>query len=242
MKAPRRSLIFFLLVFFFVSACRWTISPATQATPTWTPTQPAEEPITPTTEAATIPIPSDTPVPGPTALANGSTADFQAFAAQVAAAIQDQNAAFFGGQALVTDWNCLGGETAGVCKGHAAGSVLHGIPVTQDWAGYRLYDKSGYQGLWRKLFANHDVLQLAGLANQTGDNPLMPMADQSFMAVISVAAKSAPTSVRALRVLYFEYNGQSWQLDGELDVITNVSDWLGGACSSCYDTWTAWPK
>ncbi|MCJ7433428.1 MAG: hypothetical protein MUO77_08080 [Anaerolineales bacterium] len=175
-------------------------------------------------------------------IAAGSLADFYMFAADIAAAIHDKNASFFDERSSPHVWNCLGDETQGVCQGRHVGDVLQGIPVTHNWATYRLYEVSDYKGLWQAAFAQSNTLTLVAVANQFGDNPLMPMAEQSFLAVIAVAGYGAQVSIHEVRVLFFEYSEHSWHLEGELVTDEHVEDWLTGACLTCYDTWMAWPK
>ena len=231
-------MIYVLLAVFVFSACRWAI-PETKIVPTLTPTPffdetPTAEPL-PTTQA------TSTATESPTTAAAGSMDDFAIFAADIAGAAQNKNAAFFSKLALITDWNCLGDETVGVCKGHATGDTLTGIPVTKDWKSYKVYNTAAYEGLWKTAFAQSGVLKLAALANQAGDNPLMPAADQAFMAVLTISGKASKATVNEVHVLYFEYSGTAWQLDGELDTTAHLQDWVSNTCSACYDTWTAWP-
>ena len=82
-------------------------------------------------------------------------------------------------------------------------------------------------------------MKLVAVANQFGDNPLMPMAEQSFMAVIAVGGSGTSPEVR---VLFFEYVDSFWYLQGELITADHADDWLTGNCQTCYDAWVAWPN
>jgi len=218
------------LLFFLVSACIWT-SPV-ETSLTLTPSPGVEN--TPTL-AATAAGPN-----APPTIVPGSFADFQTFATEIAKALQDKNAAFFNEHASSTLWNCLGDETVGVCKGRPAGQDVQGIPVTRDWATYQLYKTADYRATWQIPFDQGEALQLVAVANQFGDNPLMPLAEQSFQAVIAVARNGTPTPGSEIRVLYFEYFDDSWYLEGELITIDHANDWLTGNCAACYDAWVAW--
>lgn len=169
-------------------------------------------------------------------VASGSFSDFYAFGADIAQALDYKNAAFFEEMATPSDWNCLGDETQGVCLGQSGGQLLQGIAVTQDWKTYKLYSVSDYKAVWQAAFDKGNAFRLVALANQFGDNPLMPAADQSFLAILGAARPGVP-----VHVLYFEYV-DGWRLRGELVASENGTDWLQGNCSTCYDTWQAWPK
>jgi hypothetical protein len=226
-----RNALFLFPGFFLLCACGSTI-----------PNSPAARALTayPTLRSSRTAMATPTPAASPT-VEPGTPADFQAFAGDIAAAIQTRNSSFFGEHVSSPDWNCMGDETVGVCLGHQAGAVLHGMPVTRDWSMYQLYSAPDYKEAWQAAFESGDVLKLVGIANQAGDNPLMPGADQSFMAVIAVSAKASPAALRDVRVLYFERTGQSWQLDGQLITVKQAQDWVSGTCAACYDTWMAWP-
>ena len=233
-----RTALFLLAAFFLLCACGSTApdapaAPASSAYPTIRSSPTAIATLT--VEIAATPALSPTVEPG-------RLADFYAFAGDIAAAIQARNSSFFAEHVSSPDWNCMGDETAGVCIGHQAGAVLHGMPVTRDWSMYKLYSASDYKAAWQAAYESGDVLKLVGVANQAGDNPLMPGADQSFMAVIAVSAKASPMALHDVRVLYFEYAGQSWQLDGQLMTVGQAQDWVSGTCAACYDTWMAWPN
>jgi len=234
----KASILYVLLVLFFMPACQWASSLAgSRATVTPPPTRESLPTSTATPSATATSAATATPT-GPTA---GSFDDFKVFAAQIAQAAQDKDASFFSGRAVSPDWNCLGDETVGICKGHASGDTLTGIPVTKDWKNYKVYNTAAYEGLWKTAFTKSGPLKLAALANQAGDNPLMPAADQAFMAVLAISGKGSKATINEVHVLYFEYSGTAWQLDGELETTTHVQDWVSNTCSACYDTWMAWP-
>ncbi|MGC1377309.1 MAG: hypothetical protein WA821_13850 [Anaerolineales bacterium] len=219
------------LLFFLVSACIWTSPVETGLT--LTPSPGVENTPTLTATAAASPNAPPTIVPG-------SFADFQTFATEIAKALRDKNASFFGEHASSTLWNCLGDETVGVCKGRPAGQDAQGLPLTRDWATYQLYKTADYKDLWQTAFDRGEALQLVAVANQFGDNPLMPMAEQSFQAVIAAARNGTPTPNSETRVLYFEYFERAWYLEGELVTVDHANDWLKGNCAACYDAWVAW--
>jgi len=171
----------------------------------------------------------------------GSFADFHLFAAEIATALQDRNISFFDEHATSSVWNCLGDETAGVCKDISSDAAAEGIPVAYDWARYELPGIEGYKAMWQTTFANRSVVKLAAIANQLGDNPLMPMAGQSFLAIVSVADDNNPSSIQEVRVLFFEYY-DAWHLAGELVTVERAEAWLNDTCDMCYDTWAAWPE
>lgn len=229
---PSRNVFYLLLLFFLVSACKWT-DQISGSGPTFTPAPAAQ--VTPTLAVTATAATSSTP-------AAGSLADFSVFAADIAAAIRARDASFFEQRSAPQVWNCLGDETEGICQGHASSDVLQGIPVTHDWATPQLYKGSDYRKLWQTAFAQNATLQLVAVANRSGDNPLMPMAEQSFLAVIAVAGNGAQAPVREVRVLFFEYSEQAWRLEGELVTADHAQDWLTDTCSMCYDAWLAWPK
>jgi hypothetical protein len=235
--------LFFL--FFLFSACAWTSPTETGLAP-----PPGVEGTLTLAASAdpNAPYPLGTMSPSPSIAAGsaGSFADFQAFAAEIAKALREKNASFFGAHSAASLWNCLGDETVGVCKGRPAGQDVQGIPVTREWATYQLYKTADYQAMWQSAFARGETLELVAVANQFGDNPLMPMAEQSFQAVITAAGNGTPAPGsevpwRALvQVLFFEYFERSWHLEGELVTIDHADDWLTGNCQVCYDAWVAW--
>ena len=233
-----RTLVRLLPLVLISSACIFTspVLPGRPA-PTIAP-GPQGTPVPPATVTITATI---TPTPSPTIPAGGM-GDFSGFAAGIADAIQQKDAGFFGRIAAPSDWNCLGDETAGVCKGRPAGAALQGIPVTTDWASYKLYKAADYAHIWQTAFTRGDALKLVALANQFGDNPLMPLADQAFIAVIAVGGKGVQAPVRQVHILYFEYNGPAWQLMGELVTTAHTPDWITNTCPTCYDTWASWPN
>ena len=237
-------LLFFL--FFLFSACAWTSPTETGLAPTPTPGVENTPALVASADPnALYPAPygdAGTMSPSPSIAAGsaGSFADFQTFAAEIAKALRDKNASFFGARSTPSLWNCLGDETVGVCKGRPAGQDVQGIPVTRDWATYQLYKTADYQAMWQSAFARGETLELVAVANQFGDNPLMPMAEQSFQAVIAAAGHGTPAPGSEVWVLFFEYFERSWHLEGELVTIDHADDWLTGNCQMCYDAWVAW--
>lgn len=222
MKAKvKNNLVSILLLSLLGAACLWTGS-TPDVSPTPLPTPTAEATLT------------SEPAASPTAAA-GSYADFQMFAAEIAAALQARDASFLGEHAKSSIWHCLGEETLGVCQGIPADTTLEGIPVTHEWKTYEVYDVEDYQEMWEAAFASHSDVKLAATANHFGDNPLMPLASQSFFAIVSI--EDAERSTRGVRVLFFEHI-EAWQLVGEL--VTVEQSWVDGTCSTCYDLWTAW--
>ena len=233
----KRNVFHLFFLFFLVSACLWTSPIETGLT--LTPSPDVEGAATATVMDASAPYPAGTMSASPT-IAAGSFADFQTFAMHIANAIREKNASFFVQRSASSLWSCLGDETQGVCKGRPAGQDAQGIPVTRDWATYQLYKTADYQDLWQTAFARDEALELAAVANQSGDNPLMPMAGQSFQAVIAATANGTPAPGREVRVLFFEYFERSWYLEGELVTVDHADDWLTGDCQACYDAWVAW--
>jgi hypothetical protein len=248
MKTRVFPLFFFI---FLISACVWTNPTETGLALTPSPGVENTPTLAATAANANTPYPAPygdtagTMSPSPT-IAAGSFADFQTFAAEIARAIHDKNASFFSENSSSTLWNCLGDETMGVCKGRPAGQDMQGIPVTRDWATYQLYQTADYKKMWQSAFDRGDALQLVAVANQFGDNPLMPMAEQSFQAVVAAARNGTPAPGSEIpwrahvRVLYFEYFERSWYLEGELVTVDHAEDWLAGNCQACYDAWVAW--
>jgi len=231
MKA--KSNIFYIFpVFLLVSACIWgTSSSKIESTPVSFPSDPpAIEPAAMGEQTAS-----------PTVVA-GSFADFYLFGTEIAAALQARNISFFNEYATASTWICLGDETIGVCKDMSPETTVTGIPVTYDWATYEVYSKENYNESWQTRFASSSVLKLAAIANQFGDNPLMPMAGQSFLAIVGVADDNNPSSIHEVRVLFFEYYEHTWHLAGEFVTVEHVGSWLNDTCSACYDMWAAWPE
>lgn len=240
-SVPNSMLLFVLLC--VVSACVWTGN-----TPETTPTLPSaptasEVPPSPTAAPLLPATPTSQPEePSPTTIAPGSFADFDHFAAEIAAAIQNKQASFFGEHASISISNCTGDETIGPCAGRSSGAVVQGIPVSREWATYTLYSKANYQALWQTLFTQKIALKLVALADRFGDNPLMPLADHSFMAVVAYPGHTTQTTPPQVRVLFFEYTDDAWVLRGELVTSKHAADWLKGGCSDCYDDWISWPN
>lgn len=234
MKAKRKYNVFYVLaMFLLISACIGTNSNS-GIKPTFVP-PPSDTPTIETTATS-----EQTASPTVTVVA-GSFADFHLFAAEIATALQDRNISFFEEYATPSVWSCLGDETAGVCKDLPSDAAAEGIPLAYDWARYELPGAEDYRAMWQTTFASHSVVKLAAIANQLGDNPLMPMAGQSFQAIVGVADNNDPSSIHEVRVLFFEYY-DTWHLAGELVTIERAEAWLNDTCDRCYDTWAAWPE
>jgi hypothetical protein len=230
MKASATSNIVYVFpVFLFISACIWTGS-SSGINATLAPL-PSSTPTTITTMQTTSP----TVIPG-------SFDDFHLFAAKIAAALQDKAVSFFEKYAISSTWTCLGEETFGICKDMPADTTLKGVPVTDDWTTYEVYSEEDYKGTWQTRFTSQSVLKLVAVANKFGGNPLMPMAGQSFIAIIGVAEAGSPASIQEVRVLFFEYYENAWYLRGELVTVENAEAWLSNTCSTCYDRWAAWTQ
>lgn len=226
----KNNIVYIFPLFLLVSACIWMGS-APEISPTIMPTLARNAP--PTIEATVTSEQTASPT-----IAAGSFDDFQRFAAGIDSALQAREASFFAGHASSSVWYCLGDEILGVCKGVPADTTLEGVPVTYDWSTYEVHSLESYKEMWQSTFASHSDLKLVATANQFGDNPLMPMASQSFLAIVNVI--DVTSSIQPVRVLFFEYGENTWHLAGELVTIKNAASWLGGTCSTCYDLWTAW--
>lgn len=228
----KNNVVYILLLFLLGSACLWTGSPpdvSPTSLPTSGRTSAAEATVT---SAPAVSKPTASPTP-----AAGSFADFQVFAAQIAAALQAGETSFFEDYAAPSTWYCLDDEVLGVCKDLPADTTLEGIPVTYDWRIYEVHSVESYKEMWQTIFTDHANVKLVATANRFGDNPLMPMASQSFFVIVSV--ENTEYSTQGVRVLFFEYT-EAWQLVGELVTVENTASWLDGTCSTCYDAWTAW--
>jgi hypothetical protein len=237
--------VFFLCLLLFLAMSCSFVGSSSEATPSPTPGAQAVVTVAPGPSALAVNTPTPTAeplvsVPSPTDA--GSFSDFLSFAAEIDQAIRGKDASFFADRASPSSWDCLGDETQGICLGRASGQHLEGIPVTDEWKTYKLYSLADYQRLWQSAFKRVPTPRLVAVANQFGDNPLMPAADQSFQAIVSAAKPGAETSRVPVRVLYFEYSDDSWRLLGELVTSDHAGDWLQGNCTGCYDTWSAWPK
>ncbi len=235
MKANIKDSFFYVFsVFLLLSACAW-VSSIGGKDPTRMPL-PSDTPTVETTATSA-------PTAGPAA-APGSFEDFHSFAARIDTALQNGDTAFFDEHLSISSWLCMGEPDAiGVCKDVPADTMLEGIPVTYDWKKYEVPGREDYRARWQAAFTSGSALKLTAIANQFGDNPLMPMASQSFFAIVSVADGKDPASVQEVRVLFFEYHEDAWHLAGELVSVENAAAWLAGTCSPmCYDTWSAWPE
>ena len=210
-------------------------APARTATPTPADTPEPALPTPADTLESTAPAGEAT---APAAAGNDFDSFYQ-FASEIAAAIKDKNAAFFGEKALPSSWTCLGDETAGVCKGQPSDKQFSGIIFTQEWKTYTFYSQADYQGSWKAAFKDNFIYKLAAVASRAGDNPIMPAADQSFQAILTLSKQGVDTNRTPVHVLYFENVDGAWRLRGEL-VTTQSGDWLKGTCSTCYDHWKAW--
>ena len=233
MNARTKSHIFYVFpVFLLISACIWTSSiSGMNATLVPFPSDTSTVEITVTSEQTASPT-----------IAAGSFDDFRLFAAEIAAALQDRDISFFDEYATASTWTCLGDETIGVCKDMPADTTLKGVPVTYDWTRYELPDIENYKTMWQTTFANHKVVKLVAIAHLFGENPFMPMAMQSSLAIVSVADASDPASIHEARVLFFENLENNWYLRGELVTMERAEAWLNNTCDMCYDMWAAWPK
>jgi hypothetical protein len=226
MKKGSICLCFLLLVTLACAFAENIFTPQAQKLSTSTPVSHA-----PTTETVTIQSPTLSPT-----VIDGSFLDFQVFVVEINRAIQNKNALFFAEHASLSEWNCLGDETQGICQGQPADQRLEGIPVTQDWKKYDVYNQADYQNYWKSAFAQSGEFRLAAMANRFGDNPFMPMATQSFQAILTTDDSNL------VHVLFFEYINNTWWLRGELATSENTKGWLDGSCASCYDAWVAWQK
>lgn len=204
-----------------ISGINPTVTPVPSNTPTIAPTTPSE-----LTEELTV--------------APGSLDDFRLLAAKIANALEDKDVSLFDEYAAPSTWTCLGDETFGVCKDLPADTTMEGVPVAYDWERYELSGKEDYTVRWQTTFTDHKVVKLVALANRFGENPLMPLANQSFMAIIGIG--DDPASMREARVLFFEYYKNTWHLAGEFITLEHVESWLNDTCPTCYDMWAAWPE
>lgn len=225
----KRNILYAIPAVLFIPACLW-------ASPTSGTDVP---PMPPIDDTPTIEIATREPTANPT-VAAGSFVDFQLFAAEIDASLASEDISFFDKHVTPSAWTCLGDETIGVCKDVAADTTLEGIPITWGWESYTVYSSEDYKALWQTRFTYHSKLNLVALANKLGDNPLMPMADQSFLAIISVW--NDPLSFPEVRILFFEHIENAWYIRGELVATENDEAWLDNTCDTCYDTWTAWQQ
>ena len=233
MKAKTKSNIVYIFpVCLLISACLWTSSASG-------------------IHATLVPFPSDTPTVETTVTSAqtasltvepGSFDDFRLFATEIAAALQDRDISFFDQYATASTWTCLGDEIIGICKDMPADTTLKGVPVTYDWARYELPDTENYKAMWQTTFTNHKVVELVAIAHRFGDNPFMPMAMQSSLAIVSVADDSDPASIHEARVLFFENLENNWYLRGELVTVEGAEAWINNTCDMCYDMWATWPE
>jgi hypothetical protein len=237
-----RAVFYFFPAILLISACMCTssiseIDPTLAPLPSHTPASEATVTREPTASPTRV-VSAPTEVP---TVAPGSFADFRLFAAEIDSALQDGNTSFFDEHLTTSSWLCLGEpDIMGVCKDVPADTTLEGIPVTQDWSTYEVYNRADYNNRWETTFADR-ALKLAALAQRFGENPLMPMAGLAHLAVIGVADENDPSSMNEARVLFFEYH-ESWSLAGELVTVESAEAWLTNTCERCYDLWTPWPE
>jgi hypothetical protein len=239
MKIKTKHNIFYVFpAVLLVSACMCTSS-IPGINPTVTPVPSDAPTVVPTTPTATAPPVTSEPTEELT-VAPGSFDDFRLLAAELAAAVQAKDTSFFGEYAAPSTWTCLGDETFGVCKDLPPDATMEGIPVAYDWERYELPGKEDYTARWESTFTDRKVVKLVALGNKFGENPLMPMASQSFLAIIGIG--DDPASLWEAQVLFFEYAVNVWHLRGELVTTENAEAWLNNTCSMCYDTWEAWQE
>ena len=238
-RGPRR--IVLALPFMLGLACAG-LAGQPEATPTTgAPTRstavlPTRAPATATSTASPRPSAAPTRTPSPTSTSRAS--GFTAFASQIADALQKRDAAFFSGKARTGKWTCLGDETTGVCKGKPSGAMLDGVLVAQNWEEYEVLGTEEYRATWQDIWDQGRPVSLQAIGHQYGDNPLMPLAEESFQAIIQVDTGRADDP--DVHVLFFELDDQAWRLAGELVVTVNEGRWLQGTCTTCFDEWTAW--
>jgi hypothetical protein len=230
MKArTKHTILYVFTVLLLTSACLGTSlvsgGSATRVSPSVPPTA---EPIVTREPTASLTV------------AAGSFDDFRLFAAKIDTALQDRKASFFDDHAASSTWHCLGDETMGICKDAPADTTLEGIPVSYDWATYEVYSREDYRETWQARFDQHSILKLVAIAQRYGENPLMPMAGESFFAIVSIADDGGPSSVQEVRILFFEYDENAWHMRGEFVTIGYMDSWLRDSCSTCYDMWAAW--
>jgi hypothetical protein len=162
------------------------------------------------------------------------------FADVISHAFQERDHTFFIEISSISIWYCLGEETVGVCKGVPADTTMEGVPVTQDWMTYTVHSLGEYEGRWQETMEQASQIRLHAISHQFGDNPLIPMAAESFQAILSIEGSSTDISDTQVQVLYFEFVDGKWWLQGELIPTENNQAWLDGGCDRCYDEWMAW--
>ena len=239
--AIQRPVFPFLFLLPAVIACSLgsgTLEP--QPSPALTLTQRVSEAkSTPTRQTGQLAPTGEPLLPSPV-IAPGTFADFESFAPSIAQALEEGDPAFFADHASASSWSCLGDEAFGVCQGQAAGTVLNGVPVSQDWQSYTLFAPTDYGEMRKVLFGPDLRLALRAVSHQFGDNPLMPMAAESFHAIVTGSTPATDSSASPVRVLFFEYHDGSWWLQGVLIATAQGEQWLLGSCGSCYDEWRPW--
>ena len=198
---------------------------------------PTRETAASTSTPPPMPTVSPSPVPEVGTTPGSDPSSFPAFAAQVADALQAHDAAFFAGRAAMPTWTCLG-DTVGVCKGRPDGAVLEGMPLTRGWQEYEVLGEDAVRAGWQEIWDGGGSASLKATAHRWGDNPLMPMAAESFMAILQVEMGSPDDP--QVHVLFFEHLDDRWQLQGELIVTEGDAGWLEGSCPACFDEWSAW--
>jgi hypothetical protein len=210
--------------------------PPTARPPAASPTKSEPPPVQETAPSAT-PEPQileATAVPG-------TFPDFLAFAGEIDQALRDGDASFFTKRLSISVWNCLGDEVYGACQGQPSGAVFEGLQVTEEWQTFTFLSPTDYEATWEEPFRQGLPLRLHAVAHKYGDNPLMPLAAEAFLAVVADETTASESGWPQVRVLFYEYRDEAYWLQGELRTASQAQDWLRGECATCYDQWTAWP-
>jgi hypothetical protein len=201
-------------------------------------------------------VPNRAPANSPTAAATAteqSESDgedgFRAFAAQIEAALEDDDGLFFAERAVEQDLICAGDEQVGLCTDQPAGTAFRGIPrgIFQTDA-FALTSADDYADDLVYWFENAHP----GLEDAFGDGTVALYAvaykpaggggEEAYQAIITAIVTSDPESVRQARSLSFRFVDGRWRLTGEIaaNLPQTAEAWLSGGCDYCYDRWERW--
>lgn len=196
--------------------------------------------------------PTATVEPEATATAVSEPAAFDAFAAQIEAAVVNGDAQFFLDRAVMEEVSCTGEEELGPCSGRPAGT-LSGIRggVWQSDASaiftaeeYQQALQRYFDGALREQTDEYGSGALALFALARGDS------DEVFYAITTSIVDTYPSTgapigmlLREAHAFRFRFESGRWSFMGEIATAAEpaAADWLSGDCATCgYEHWERW--
>lgn len=179
----------------------------------------------------------------------GGDDGFLVFAAQIAAAADASDAAFFADRGLEEEVICAGDELLGFCEGEPAGMVFRGIPggVAQSDA-FALLSPDEFADMFSAWFggadpALDDEFGTGAVALfATAYRPANEFEEEAYQAILTGIFAAGAEAERQARIISFRFVDGRWRLAGELFATRELTaePYLTGEC--CPDNWGRWEE